>query len=54
MARLLEQLGIYGFPEADETALIASFLTGDPALLIGEHGAAKTGLAKSIGYQKAL
>ena len=45
---ILERLGIYGWPEGDENLLLASLLTGDPLLLIGRHGSAKTVLAVRI------
>ena len=45
----LEKLGIYGWNEADENLLLASLLTGDPLLLIGNHGAAKT----HVGHKMA-
>ena len=35
---ILEQLGIYGWKDADENLVLASLLTGDPLLLIGNHG----------------
>ena len=44
----LEQLGIYGWNERDEHLLLASLLTGDPLLLIGNHGCAKTHLGNKI------
>ena len=40
--KLLEQLGIYGWSLEDENLAIASLLTGDPLLMVGAHGAAKT------------
>ena len=43
---LLNQLGIYGWPERDENLLLASLLTGVPMLLIGNHGCAKTHVAR--------
>src|SRR3989339_255012 len=50
---LLEKLGIYGWSEKDENLLLASLLTGDPLLLIGSHGTAKTQviykLAEALG-----
>ncbi len=49
MARVLEELGVYGFSEDDEVCIIASLLTGDPVLLIGEQGSAKTALGCAIG-----
>ncbi len=44
----LEQLGIYGWNERDEHLLLASLLTGDPLLLIGNHGCAKTHLGNKV------
>ena len=34
---IMNQLGIYGWKEADENLVLASLLTGDPLLLIGNH-----------------
>jgi len=45
---ILEKLGIYGWKEADENLLLASLLTGDPLLLIGNHGCAKTLIANKL------
>jgi len=45
---ILEKLGIYGWKERDENLLLASLLTGDPLLLIGTHGTAKTHTASRI------
>ena len=45
---LLEKLGIFGWKEADENLVLASLLTGDPLLLIGNHGAAKTHIANKV------
>ena len=42
---ILNQLGIYGWKEQDENLIMASLLTGDPLLMIGNHGCAKTHLA---------
>ncbi len=39
---ILQELGIYGWKEQDENLAMASLLTGDPLLLIGNHGCAKT------------
>ncbi len=47
---LLERLGIYGWPERQENLLLASLLTGDPLLLIGPHGCAKTYLASRVAH----
>lgn len=46
---LLEQLGIYGWKKEDENLILSSLLTGDPLLLIGNHGCAKTHIANKIG-----
>jgi len=45
---ILEQLGIYGWKEHDENLVMASLLTGDPLLLIGNHGCAKTHVANKV------
>jgi len=45
---ILEQLGIYGWKEEDENLVMASLLTGDPILLIGNHGCAKTHAANKV------
>ena len=49
---ILRELGIYGWSESHENLVLASILTGDPLLLIGSHGTAKTHLARVIA--KAL
>jgi hypothetical protein len=46
---LLEKLGVYGWKERDENLILSSLLTGDPLLLIGNHGCAKTHVANKIG-----
>ena len=45
---ILNQLGIYGWKEHDENLVIASLLTGDPLLFIGNHGCAKTHVANKV------
>jgi len=45
---ILEQLGIYGWQPQEENLLLTSLLTGDPLLLIGRHGCAKTYLTAQI------
>jgi hypothetical protein len=45
---ILTQLGIFGWSERDENLVLASLLTGDPLLLIGNHGCAKTHLAAKL------
>ena len=45
---ILIQLGIYGWKEQDENLILASLLTGDPLLMIGNHGCAKTHLANKM------
>jgi hypothetical protein len=43
--KVLEMLGIYGWKPETENLLLASLLTGDPVLLVGRHGCAKTHVA---------
>ena len=45
---ILPQLGIYGWKEHDENLVLASLLTGDPLLVIGNQGCAKTHLANGV------
>jgi len=45
---ILNQLGIFGWKEADENLVLASLLTGDPLLLIGNHGCAKTHVTNKV------
>ncbi|HQH53498.1 MAG TPA: AAA family ATPase [Candidatus Hydrogenedentes bacterium] len=45
---ILSQLGIFGWKEADENLVLSSLLTGDPLLLIGNHGCAKTHVANKV------
>jgi MoxR-like ATPase len=45
---ILNELGIFGWSERDENLVLASLLTGDPLLLIGNHGGAKTHLAAEL------
>ena len=45
---ILNQLGIFGWKEAEENLVLASLLTGDPLLLIGNHGCAKTHVANKV------
>ena len=45
---ILRELGVYGWKERDENLAMASLLTGDPLLLIGNHGSAKTLVASKI------
>jgi len=45
---IMNQLGIYGWKEADDSLVLASLLTGDPLLLIGNHGCAKTHVANKV------
>jgi len=44
----LEKIGIYGWSEKDENLILTSILTGDPLLIIGNHGSAKTHLANKL------
>ena len=45
---ILEKLGIFGWKTQDENLVMASLLTGDPLLLIGNHGCAKTHIGNKI------
>ena len=45
---ILSKLGIFGWKEADENLVLASLLTGDPLLLIGNHGCVKTHVANKV------
>ncbi|OQA90904.1 MAG: AAA domain (dynein-related subfamily) [Elusimicrobia bacterium ADurb.Bin231] len=44
---LLEKLNIYGLSELEDI-ILAGLVTGDPMLLVGRHGSAKTMLIKNI------
>jgi len=46
--KILEMLGIYGWKTETENLLLASLLTGDPVLLVGRHGCAKTHVACKV------
>ena len=48
MKKILKELGIYGWTLQDENLVLASLLTGDPLLMIGTHGSAKTHAAYKI------
>lgn len=54
MSKLLHRLGVYGFSDALENQLLQSLVTGDPALMVGTQGAAKTLVAKAVGKALAL
>jgi len=45
---ILEKMGIFGWKEEEENLLLASILTGDPLLLIGRYGSAKTAVAEKM------
>lgn len=44
-----EDIGIYGFNRIKEDAVLTSLFTGDPLILIGQQGTAKTALIEAIG-----
>ncbi len=46
---ILNKLNIFGFTKAQENAVLASLLIGEPCLLIGPPGTAKTELVNAIG-----
>ena len=48
MKKILEKLGIYGWTPESENLALASLLTGDPLLMIGTHGSAKTHVAYKL------
>ena len=48
MARILDEIGIYGYKLDEENRILAGLLTGDPQLFIGRHGSAKTMLAEEL------
>lgn len=49
MERILERLDIYGIPESSEDAILACLLQGEPGLLVGPPGTAKTEILELIG-----
>lgn len=49
MSKIIESLGIYGIPEPVENAILTSILSGDPALMIGPPGTAKTETVDMLG-----
>jgi len=49
MSKIIESLGIYGIPEHTENAILTSILSGDPALMIGPPGTAKTETVDMLG-----
>ncbi|MFC1601262.1 AAA family ATPase [Candidatus Sumerlaeota bacterium] len=52
--RILNALGVFGWKEQDERLVMASLLTGDPLLLIGNHGSAKTLIANKVAEALGL
>lgn len=46
---IFDKLGIHGFSSAQENAIFASLLSGEPCLLVGPPGVAKTELVNVIG-----
>ena len=49
MGVILESLGIYGIPDNVENAILTCMLSGDPGLMIGPPGTAKTESIDMIG-----
>lgn len=49
MSEIFEKFEIYGVPNSTEDAILASLMQGDPALLIGPPGTAKTEVLELIG-----
>ncbi len=50
---ILEKLGIYGMSEIEDL-ILAGLVTGDPVLLVGTHGAAKTLLCSRLARAMGL
>ena len=44
---MLERLGIYGWRKL-ETPLLAALVSGEPVLLVGGHGTAKTTVVERL------
>lgn len=50
---IFPSLGIYGY-EAIEWPILAGLVTGEPILLVGNHGSAKTQLCRQLAYSLRL
>lgn len=50
---LLRELGLYGFDQIEDL-ILAGLVTGDPVLLVGTHGTAKTMLCKRLASALGL
>ncbi|MBI5491258.1 MAG: MoxR family ATPase [Deltaproteobacteria bacterium] len=50
---VLRSLGFFGL-DGIETSILAGLVTGDPVLLIGPHGAAKTALVRRLSVELGL
>ena len=48
MAQVFNSMGVWGIPKEHEIMMLQSLVTGDPLLMVGKHGAAKTKAAKDI------
>ncbi len=48
MAEIFDDLGVYAWSRDDEAVMLSSILTGEPPLLVGNPGAAKTLLCRKI------
>lgn len=49
MSRFLDRVKVHGYSEDQEIVILASMLTGEPCLLIGDIGSAKTTLVRKLG-----
>lgn len=54
MGMLLEKMQIYGYSADQEAVVLSALLTGEPCLLIGDIGSAKTTIIKKLGKSLAV
>ena len=48
LAQVFNEMGVWGIPKEHEVMMLQSLVTGDPLLMVGKHGAAKTKAAKDV------
>lgn len=54
MATTFNLLGIYGIQAPEENLMLQSLITGDPMLMVGKHGSAKTAAAANLAIALGL